>query len=121
MGQASATYLLGYTREMIHDGRFHEIKVRVKRGGYDVRARAGYWAPRPGDVEKAKVAAAAAVLPAPIASAFAALTPPNSARLVETWIGVRPAASGPIAGDRRMDAAARPAGRCQSCGRQHRA
>jgi VWFA-related protein len=93
VGQASATYLLGYTREMIHDGRFHEIKVRVKRGGYDVRARAGYWAPRPADVEKAK-AAAAAVLPAPIASAFAALSPPNSSRLVETWIGLRPVSAG---------------------------
>ena len=94
VGQASATYLLGYAREMIHDGRFHEIKVRLKRGGYDVRARAGYWAPRPGDVEKAQAAAAAAVLPASIASAFAALNPPNSSRLVETWIGMKPSADG---------------------------
>jgi VWFA-related protein len=94
VGQASATYLLGYAREMIHDGRFHEIKVRVKRGGYDVRARAGYWAPRPGDVEKAQAAAAAAVLPSSIASAFAALNPPNSSRVIETWIGVKPSAAG---------------------------
>jgi VWFA-related protein len=94
VGQASATYLLGYTREMIHDGRFHEIKVRLTRGGYDVRARAGYWAPRPGDVEKAQAAAAAAVLPPSIASAFAALNPQNSSRLVETWIGMKPSADG---------------------------
>ena len=93
VGQASATYLLGYTREMLHDGRFHEIKVRVKRGGYDVRARAGYWAPRPGDVERARAAAAAAVLPEPIAAAFASLNPAKSARLVEIAIAVRPAAA----------------------------
>jgi VWFA-related protein len=94
VGQASATYLLGYTREMIHDGRFHEIKVRVKRGAYDVRARAGYWAPKPGDVQKAQAAAAAAVLPEPIATAFAALTPPNSSRVIETWTGVKPLSEG---------------------------
>ena len=94
VGQASATYLLGYTRDMPRDGRFHEIKVRVKRGGYDVRARAGYWAPKPGDVEKAQAVAAAAVLPQPIATAFAALTPPNSSRAVETWIDVKPLSKG---------------------------
>jgi len=94
VGQVSATYLLGYTREMLRDGRFHEITVRVKRGGYDVRARAGYWAPKPGDVEKAQAVAAAAVLPEPIATAFAALTPPNSSRVVETSIDVKPLSKG---------------------------
>jgi VWFA-related protein len=94
VGQTSATYLLGYTREMLHDGRFHEIKVRVKRRGYDVRSRAGYWAPKPGDVEKARTAAAAAVLPEAVGAAFAALTPANSSRLVETWIGVKPLSTG---------------------------
>ena len=75
---------------MPHDGRFHEIKVRVKRGGYDVRARAGYWAPKAEDVERAKAVAAAAVLPEPIAAAFAALNPPNSSRLVDLWTGIWP-------------------------------
>ena len=37
--QVSALYLLGYTREMPLDGLFHRIKVRVKRGGVEVRAR----------------------------------------------------------------------------------
>jgi VWFA-related protein len=94
VGQVSATYLLGYTRDMLRDGRFHDIKVRVTRGGYDVRARAGYWAPKPGDVEKAEAVAAAAVLPEPIATAFAALTPPNSSRVVATWIDVKPLSKG---------------------------
>jgi VWFA-related protein len=81
--QASATYLLGYTREVPLDGRFHEIKVRVKRGGYDVRARSGYWAPRVGDVQRAKAAAEAAVLRPPVAAAFGSLPAPNSSKVVD--------------------------------------
>jgi hypothetical protein len=94
VGQASATYLLGYTRELPLDGRFHAIRVRVKRGGYEVRARAGYWAPKAGDVDRARTAAAAAVLPAPLAAAFASLNPPNSSRLVEIWVGAWPLPDG---------------------------
>jgi VWFA-related protein len=94
VAQSSATYLLGYTKDIVQDGKFHEIKVRVKRGGYDVRSRAGYWAPRKADVERAKTAAAAAVLPEPIATAFASLTPSNSSRLVEVWVGRWPMPEG---------------------------
>jgi VWFA-related protein len=87
--QASALYLLGYTRDMATDGKFHEIKVRVKRDGLDVRARAGYWAPRAEDVERAKRAAGSATLPAPVAAAFASLTPVAAPRLVDLWAGTR--------------------------------
>ena len=90
VSQASATYLLGYTKDMPQDGRFHEIKVRVKPGGYDVRARAGYWAPKAEDVARAKAVAAAAVLPEPIAAAFASLNPPSSSRIVDIWTGTWP-------------------------------
>jgi hypothetical protein len=94
VSQASATYLLGYTRDLPQDGRFHEIKVRVKRGGYEVRARAGYWAPKAEDVARAKAVAAAAVLPEPIAAAFASLNPASSSRLVDIWTGTWPLADG---------------------------
>ena len=44
----SAYYLLGYTPSTEHrDGKFHDIRVRVKRPDLTVRARKGYFAPRP--------------------------------------------------------------------------
>ena len=44
MADASAYYLIGYTpTRRGNDGKFHEIKVRVKRRGVRVTARRGYW------------------------------------------------------------------------------
>jgi hypothetical protein len=40
----SAYYLLGYTTQAPHDGKFHDIKVTVKRKDVEVRARKGFWA-----------------------------------------------------------------------------
>ena len=86
---ASAFYLLGYssTRNP-SDGRFHKITVRVKRPGFDVRARKGYWAPSLADRERARTEAAAAeALPADVSIALAALAPARAERLVDVWVG----------------------------------
>ena len=37
-------YTLGYTPNHTPDGRYHRIRVRVKKGDYEVRARQGYLA-----------------------------------------------------------------------------
>jgi VWFA-related protein len=51
---ASAYYLLGYSSTSSqNDGKFHEVKVRVKRRNVTVNARKGYWALSAADVERA--------------------------------------------------------------------
>ena len=56
--QSSAAYLLGYAPSAPrHDGKYHEIEVKVKGGGLQVRARNGYFAPSAADKEAARAAA----------------------------------------------------------------
>jgi VWFA-related protein len=91
---SSAFYLLGYSPKDSHlDGKFREIKVKVKQGGVQVRARNGYWAPRGVDLDRARAIALAATLPSPVAKAFKELTPDNSRRPAEFWIGLAPASA----------------------------
>lgn len=68
----SSYYLLGYysTNGKL-DGKFHSIKVRVKRPGIDVRARKGYRSATEEEVASARAAAAAPVPPAVAAVTFA--------------------------------------------------
>jgi len=44
---ASNYYILGYSIESTWDGRFHDIKVEVKKPGYKVYAQGGYFNPLP--------------------------------------------------------------------------
>ena len=91
--QTSAYYLLGYDAgNSPMDGRFHQIKVRVKREGLDVRARAGYWAPRVGEMARARAAAAAAAPPPEVARALADLPTTTTHRALDFWMGVTPTA-----------------------------
>ncbi len=52
--ESSTYYLLGFSpANADSDGRYHTLKVRVKRPGLQVRSRPGYFAARPGDVTPA--------------------------------------------------------------------
>jgi VWFA-related protein len=84
---SSAYYLVGYnSTQAPTDGKFHEIKVRVKRPGVQVRARKGYWAYTADDVRRA--VAGPKPGPAPeVTKALATLAPMTNRRYIRTWIG----------------------------------
>jgi hypothetical protein len=79
----SSYYLLGYLSTNAKlDGKYHQIKVRVKRPGIDVRARKGYRSPTEEEVTAARTAAAM-----PVSSSAAAVNTAMSAlsRLRPDW------------------------------------
>lgn len=84
---SSFYYLLGYTTTRKgNDGRFHEIDVRVKRRGVQVRARKGYWAMSAADIERAN--RPTPEVAKPIQAALASIAPNlQAARYVRTWVG----------------------------------
>ena len=83
---SSAYHLLGYTSTVgTIDGKFHEINVRVKRPGLQVRSRKGYWAYSAEAAARA-VAPPRSGPPKAVEAALAAIVPVRS-RLVRTWIG----------------------------------
>jgi hypothetical protein len=88
--------LLGYNSTFTEpDGKFHEIRVRVKRPGVQIRARRGYWAMTRAD---AKVAEAIAnPKPGPpkaFEAAIASITQATRSRVIRTWIGNERGADG---------------------------
>jgi VWFA-related protein len=87
LSDSSAYYLLGYNSTFTTaDGKFHEIKVKVKKPAVDVRARKGYWAPTEEDRAKAMAPAKAGAPPA-VTRALATIAEPPRGRLIRTWVG----------------------------------
>lgn len=85
----SVYYLLGYnSTKAPQDGKFHEIKVRVRRPGAQVRHRKGYWALTTEETAKA-VAPPTPAPPKDFETALATIgqrsrTQPD---VVRTWLG----------------------------------
>jgi hypothetical protein len=83
---SSAYYLIGYnSTTATPDGKFHEIRIAVKRSGIDVRHRKGYWAFKPEDM--ARLATPTPVKALSIVEAALAATAVPPSRFIRTWIG----------------------------------
>lgn len=84
---SSAYYLVGYnSTKAPQDGRFHEIKVRIRRPGVEVRARKGYWAFTAEDARRA-LAGPKAEPPSAVTKALASLAAPSRGQYIRSWIG----------------------------------
>lgn len=84
---ASAYYLVGYNSTLAPtDGKFHEIKVKVKRPGVQVRHRKGYWAYTAEDARRATAAPKEGPR-AEVTKALNTLAPMTNRRYIRTWIG----------------------------------
>ena len=85
---SSAYYLLGYRSPAPVDGKFHRIRVRMNKDGYEVRARSGYFAPTVGEMERGRAEATAAEIPADVERALGELSlNDRSDHLIDYWIG----------------------------------
>ena len=111
----SAYYLLGYnSTQAPSDGKFHEIKVQVRRPGVQVRARKGYWALTTTDIARA-LAPPKPDAPKAVEHALAVISQPAASHSpIVTWIGTSRGSDGKtkvtfvwepaptVAGDRRL-------------------
>ena len=75
------------------DLRWHTIQVRVKRRDVEVRARKGFWALTPADVERVKNPTPDVAKP--VQTALASIAPSVQAgKYVRTWIGTEKGSNG---------------------------
>jgi VWFA-related protein len=112
----SAYYLLGYNSAAPADGKFHEIKIRLKRPGVQVRSRKGYWAPTAEEAAKASAPPKPAPPPA-VEKALSGVETRSRDAYIATWLGTGRGSGAktrvtfvwepipPIPGEKRQDAA----------------
>ena len=94
ISDSAAYYLVGYSStEDPRDGKFHNVKVRVKRPGVEVRARSGYWAMDAEALERLSNPPPPPVDPA-INAALDMAAAPEMGRAVRAWAGVDRDAAG---------------------------
>jgi VWFA-related protein len=86
--ESRAFYLLGYASTLNPaDGKFHRIRVHVKRSSVDVHARNGYFAPAPTEIEHERTRAAAAVVPPDVERALTPLMTMRPDTAGDLWVG----------------------------------
>jgi VWFA-related protein len=86
--ESRAFYLLGYASKLNPaDGKFHRIKVNVKRSGIDVHARTGYYAPATTEIGSERTRAAAAVIPPDVERALSPLLTQRPGTVGDLWVG----------------------------------
>jgi VWFA-related protein len=93
---SSSYYLIGYnSTQSPSDGKFHEIRVRLKRPGLQIRARKGYWALTATETARATAPPKPGPPPA-VAKSLAGIGGSSALerRFVRTWVGVTPADAG---------------------------
>lgn len=85
---SSSYYLLGYTStEAPRDGKFHEIKLNLKRKGVEVRYRKGYWAMSADNIERSVKGPDRPTLATDYAEALGGVAEPERGHPVRTWVG----------------------------------
>ncbi len=84
----SAYYLLGYNSNQAKaDGKFHEIKVKVKRPGVEVRARKGWLDFTPEDLKRA-TAPSKPDRPKDVDQALGSIVLQNRGDYIRSWMGM---------------------------------
>jgi VWFA-related protein len=90
VADASAYYLLTYRSARNTDGMFHAVDVSVKAKGVQLRARKGFWAPTPDEIQRANLLARGNEPRPPIVLAPARRTSP----MIRPWFGMAKGANG---------------------------
>jgi len=84
LGDAASYYLASYRSARTGDGLFHSVDVTVKRPGVTVRARTGYWAPTPDEIERARLLTSGGATLPPIKLE----APRHASTLIRPWFGI---------------------------------